>query len=165
MSTARRHPDDRGLAAVARVREVRETDSRIGLQRVLADEAAVVARLTDLESRLQAAPTVGQESTSELLGRRAALAGAGVLIQESRADAALAAGITAEARVRWGADKARLSAVEHLLDRRAARRRTDAQRRADREADDIAAQRWARERAGSHTGHDNHHDDPHGGAA
>ena len=36
----RTHPDDRGLAAVGRVRALRENDSRVGLQLVLAEEAA-----------------------------------------------------------------------------------------------------------------------------
>ena len=46
----RPHAEDRGLAAVGRVREVRETDSRIGLQRVLAEESALHDRLATLES-------------------------------------------------------------------------------------------------------------------
>ena len=41
--TRRTHPADRGLAAVARVREVRERDSRLGLVDALADLHALVA--------------------------------------------------------------------------------------------------------------------------
>jgi flagellar export protein FliJ len=146
--SARRHPDDRGLAAVARVREVRETDSRIGLQHVLAEEASVVARLAQLETGLTAAPGAAHETPGQLLSRRTALAHVGLLIQETRAEASTAAVVTAEARARWGSDKARLAAVEHLLDKRAARRRTEAERRAARDADDLAAQRWARAQHG-----------------
>ncbi|WP_158296488.1 hypothetical protein [Nocardioides albidus] len=142
--THRPHREDRGLAAVARVREVRETDSRIGLQRVLAEEAAVTSRLHTLESSIAQALVPAVATTAELVAGRARLADTGVLVEETRALAASAHVVTVDARARWGADHARLAAVEHLLERRAARRRTDAERRAARDADDLAAQAWAR---------------------
>ena len=142
--TARVHPDDRGLAAVARVRGVRETDSRIGLQRMLMEEAEVRSRLTALETSVADADLPATLTTGELVARRTALAGAGVLIGETRAAVDTAEVVSAEARARWATDRSRLAAVEHLLERRAARRRTDAERRAAREADDLAAQRWQR---------------------
>lgn len=141
------HPDDRGLAAVARVREVRETDSRIGLQRVLAEEAALLARVASLEAVLAASRVRAQETPAELLACRTALAHVGTLIQEARGAAETAAVVTADARARWSGDKARLAAVEHLLEKRADHRRTEAERKAAREADDIAAQRWSRDHA------------------
>jgi flagellar protein FliJ len=146
------HPDDRALSAVARVREVRETDSRIGLQRVLAEEAALVARLASLESVLSASRVRAQETPAELMACRTALAHLGVLIQEVRGAADTATVVTAEARARWSGDKARLAAVEHLLEKRAERRRTEADRRAARDADDLAAQRWSREHGSNHGG-------------
>lgn len=139
------HDQDRGLAAVARVREVRETDSRIGLQQVLAEQAALSGRLAGLTTVLASAGVDPVCSPGALLAQRTALANVGVLTGEVRADLATAEVVGAEARVRWGADHARLAAVELLLERRAARRRTEAARRAAREADDLAAQRWARE--------------------
>lgn len=147
------HADDRGLAAVARVREVRETDSRIGLQRVLAEQAALVARLASLEAGLRSSRVQAQATPAELLACRSALAGLGQLIQETRGAADTAAVVTDEARARWGGDKARLAAVEHLLEKRAARRRTEAERREARDADDLAAQRWARDHAAAQTRH------------
>ncbi|MDQ6523498.1 hypothetical protein RB608_07815 [Nocardioides sp. LHD-245] len=146
MSRTRRHvaAEDRGLAAVARVREVRETDSRIGLQRVLAEEAAVGARLATLESAVTATTVPAVTTTAELVAERTRLAQVGILVGETRAEAATAQVVTADARARWDADRARLAAVEHLLERRAARRRTEADRRAARDADDLAAQRWMR---------------------
>lgn len=148
--SARPHPDDRGLAAVARVRSVRETDSRIGLQRVLAEEAAVTTRLASLHTTLAGAGAAlaAPATPGELLARHASLSSLGHLLREARAAAALAADISTEARARWSADRARLAAVEHLLERRAARRRTDAARRVAREADDMAAQRWSRDHGG-----------------
>lgn len=138
------HREDRGLAAVVRVREVRETDSRIGLQQVLAEQAALTTRLDGLTGVLADAAVPAVSTPAALLARRAALTGAGILVAETRDDLATAEVVGAEARARWGADKARLAAVEHLLDARAARRRTEAARREARDADDLAAQRWAR---------------------
>lgn len=140
----RSHRADRGLAAVVRVREVRETDSRIGLQQVLAEQAALAARLDGLTGVLTATAVPPVSTPGALVAQRTALASAGVLVAETRAELATAEVVAAEARARWGADKARLAAVEHLLEQRAARRRTEAARREAREADDLAAQRWAR---------------------
>ncbi|WP_436698117.1 hypothetical protein [Nocardioides sp. BYT-33-1] len=136
---------DRGLAAVARVRAVRETDSRIGLQRVLADEAAVRARLTTLESAIATAVVPAATTEADLVAARTRLAHVGILVGEARTELATARVVAADARARWGTDRARLAAVEHLLERRAARRRTEAGRRAARDADDLTAARWARE--------------------
>lgn len=138
------HREDRGLGAVARVREVRETDSRIGLQQVLAEQAALSGRLASLTGVLESGRVEPVCSPGALLAQRTALTNVGVLAGETRAHLATTEVVGAEARVRWGADRARLAAVELLLERRAARRRTDAARRAARDADDLAAQRWSR---------------------
>lgn len=140
----RPHRDDRGLGAVARVRSVRETDSRIGLQQMLSEEAAVTRRLAGLEAQVTGVPAQAVTTPGALLARGTALANLGVLIRETRAEADTAAVVTSEARARWSTDKSRLAAVEHLLARRAEARRVEAARRADRDADDLAAQRWAR---------------------
>lgn len=142
------HPDDRGLAAVARVRSLRESDSRIGLQLVLAEEAAATARLEELTRAIATAAVPDETTPAALIAQRRALADVGLLAREARAARASAAILSAEARSRWGADHARLAAVEHLLERRAAGRRTEAGKRAAREADDLAAQRWSRQQSG-----------------
>lgn len=146
--TRRVHPEDRGLAAVARVRAIRENDSRIGLRLVLAEEAAVVARLDGLTRSIATATVPAEATPAELLAQHTALAHVGLLAQEARADRVTAEVVSAEARTRWGADRARLAAVEHLLEGRASERRTEAAKRAAREADDLAAQRWARQQGG-----------------
>lgn len=148
--TGRPHPEDRGLAAVERVRGVRETDSRIGLQQVLAERATAVAGLARLEAQLSAVPVPVASSPAELVASRTALLHVGTRIREARADVATAEVVAEEARARWAADKARLAAVEHLLDKRSGGRRTEAARRAAREADDLAAQAWARRERGGH---------------
>lgn len=142
------HPEDRGLAAVARVRSVRETDSRIGLTQVLAEEAAVAVRLAGLENQLAGTPVAHLATPGELLAHHTALTHLGTLIQETRGDVETAAVVSSEARARWTSDRARLAAVEYLLEQRAVRRRTEARRKADREADDLAAQRWSRAHGG-----------------
>nr|WP_281367348.1 flagellar FliJ family protein [Nocardioides kongjuensis] len=114
------------------------------MQRVLAEEAALAGRLTALESSIASAPVPATTTTVELVAARTQLAHVGILVGETRDQVATAEVVTADARARWGADRARLAAVEHLLERRAARRRTEAERRAARDADDLAAQRWAR---------------------
>jgi flagellar biosynthesis chaperone FliJ len=48
------------------------------------------------------------------------------------------------ARREWEERKVALAAVEHLLERRAARRRAEVARHEARELDDIASQRWLR---------------------
>ncbi len=145
----RTHPDDRGLAAVGRVRALRENDSRVGLQLVLAEEAAGAARLASLDRTLASATVPARTTPADLVAQRTALANVGLLAREARATQATAEVVTAEARARWSDDRARLAAVEQLLERRAADRRTETLNREAREADDLAAQRWAR-RAAAH---------------
>ncbi|MCL2541343.1 MAG: flagellar FliJ family protein [Nocardioidaceae bacterium] len=142
---------DRGLKAVERVRGVREQDSRIGQQHALAEERAVIGRLDGYHSRLAGAgaslPTAC--TPRELVSLRSALGMLGDIIATTREEAATATALAADARGRWAADKARLSAVEHLLERRAERRRAEAARRTAAELDDLAAQRWLRVSTGS----------------
>jgi len=137
---------DAGLAAVARVRRVREQDDRIGLQLALMESRARHGRADRLLGQLAAAPTADAWSPLQLLNERMALARVG----EAARDAQLAAGsadvVSAEARVRWEAARTRLSAVERLLELRESRRRTAAERARAKEADDLAAQRWLRAR-------------------
>lgn len=140
------HPGDRGLAAVARVRGVREQDSRIGLRIAAADAATKDAESTRLHTQLARAELPATATPGQLVARRTSLALLGGDTQVARERAGAAARITAEARAHWSADRARDAAVEHLLERRAERRRTEQARRAAAEADDLAAQAWLRRR-------------------
>lgn len=138
------HREDRGLAAVRRVREVRETDSRIGLQTARAEESAALVRVDTLGRSLSGAVVPVETTPAALLAQRTALAGLGDRLVAARGQAESAGAIAVDARARWTADRTRLAAVEHLLARRAEVRRTEAERRAAAEADDIATQRWLR---------------------
>jgi len=147
---SRVHREDRGLAAVARVRAVREQDSRIGLQMASADAAAKEAVATRLHDRLATAELPAAASPGQLAARRTSLVLLGGETRVARDRAGAAARITDEARTHWSADRARVAAVEHLLAARAERRRTDLARKAAAEADDLAAQAWLRRRTDEH---------------
>lgn len=143
--SARSH--DRGLHAVARVRGVREHDSRIGLQLALAERRTREARVVELSDRLAAAPAALDGSPAAMIALRLGIAHLGDTIRTAREDAAAQALVSDDALARWQADKSRLSAVEQLLERRAARRRTALAKAEAKELDDIASARWARREA------------------
>lgn len=142
--SARPHREDRGLAAVRRVREVRETDSRIGLKLALDEEGAAGDRHAGFVGRLAATELPDCTTPGELMALHRGLVVLGDALVAARSESAQATALAADARSRWAADRARLAAVELLLTRRADRRRAEAQRRESAEADDLAGQRWLR---------------------
>ncbi len=140
------HPDA-GMRAVARVRGVREQDSRLGLRRAADDQREAGRRLAAVEDRLaQTTPTDG-DLAGFLLTRTTAqaLASEATLARESLAAAQTLATL---ARSHWQRDKTRLSAVELLLERRAEERRAERTRREAAEIDDLVAVRWLHARRG-----------------
>lgn len=143
------HPDA-GMRAVARVRGVREQDSRLGLRRARSDEREAVRRVEVVTSRLaenaETAPT-----DSDLAGFLLTRASAQAMAAEAalaRDALARARTIATEARSHWQRDKTRLSAVELLLERRAQERRAERARRELVEIDDLVSARWIRVRHG-----------------
>lgn len=143
------HREDRGLVAVRRVREVRETDSRLGMRIALEEEARADARHSALTERLGSADVPAISTPAALVAFRQQLLHLGTAMVDARGEADGARAIAADARARWQADRARLAAVDHLLARRAELRRTEAERRTAKEADDLATQRWLRGRPAS----------------
>lgn len=141
--------EDAGLAAVARVRRVREQDDRIGLQLALAESRAKRGRVDDLLGQLVSPTTAGPVSPQQLLNDRTAAARVGQAVQDARRTARSADVVSADARARWEASRTRLSAVEQLLEKRAARRRAAVERSRSKEADDLASQSWLRVRTGA----------------
>ena len=136
--------------AVARVRAVRERDSRLGLQQAIDEQRR---HETPRWSSSAAASTRRCASTRGT--RRDLPARARRLPRAHRARSPprppqlqTARTITESAREHWQRDKTRLSAVELLLERRADERRAEQRRREVRELDDIAGQRWQRQRGG-----------------
>lgn len=135
---------DAGLNAVARVRGVRERDSRHGLTTAITEHAAVEAGVRTLEDRLAAQPGfVSGTSVTYLADRNHALAMGEALIGR-REDLRVSASVMAAATAHWRADRSRLEAVTMLLDRRAEQRRAERARTEAAHLDDIATQGWLR---------------------
>ena len=147
MSTRQSH--DKGLRAVARVREVREQTSLRQLQGSLAEQREREARLAHLTDQLTAAARIdadllGAGAPGALIGLRSTLESLGVSIGAAKEAVAEATAVATRDRRAWEHDKSRLRAVEQLLDRRAEARATEADRVVAREQDDLAAQGWLR---------------------
>ena len=141
------HPDA-GMLAVARVRAVRERDSRLGLQQAINEQRRYETHLVELGRRLDEALRFDGGTVASFLHVRAGYRAITEEIVAATADLQTARNITESAREHWQRDKTRLSAVELLLERRGDERRTELRRREDRELDDIAAQRWQRQHGG-----------------
>lgn len=140
---------DRGLRAVARVREVRERDSRIGLmraasehrerQRVAAQLEAVVRDHTD-------AISADGRPVTDWAARRSGLLALAESVRRAQDGVAAAALLRTSADEHWRRDRTRLRAVEHLLELRADARRRELAAATARELDDIGGQLWLRRR-------------------
>ena len=143
MSTGTRRAGgrDRGLHAVARVREVRERDSRAGLLQALANVATREAELAQRQRELDAASTRTFDSLGEFVTGRQFLSASATAIVEAERRLAATTTVATEARSRWQADKTRVRAIEHLLEVRAERARAERARAEARETDDIVGGR------------------------
>lgn len=142
-----RTPDndpDAGMRAVARVRGVREQDSRLGLARAAADEREAGRRVEAVVARLAAATDPAAIDPSGYATARLAAAGLAADVTASRTALASATTLTTVARSHWQRDRTRLAAVELLLERRAEARREERARRERVEVDDLVAARWMR---------------------
>lgn len=150
-----RTPDqdpDAGMRAVARVRGVREQDSRLGVARAAADEREAVRRLDAAVALLAATSDAGDADPASYGAARHAAAAVAAHVAASRAALTSATTLTAVAREHWQRDRTRLSAVELLLERRGERRRAERERRERVEVDDLVAARWLRTRSSSDAG-------------
>lgn len=144
---SRRHgTHDAGMHAVARVRSVREQDSRVGLRQAIQEQRQHERRAAELRAQLTGAERFGSGSTADFLSLRASLDALGRTLRRTERDLAGARTISEAAYAHWVADRARLAAVETLLERRAQARRAEAARREARELDEIAATLWQRRR-------------------
>jgi flagellar export protein FliJ len=143
-------PHDPGLRVVARVRGVRERDSRLGLATALAEEQAAGDRVTDLEQRLAAVEDHGTGSLAEFAARQRTVTALAEALGAAREAWRTARVVATAARESWHADRTRLAAVESLLERRADARALDRRRRDSKEMDAIAEELWRRgEREGA----------------
>ena len=129
---------DAGMLAVARVRAVRERDSRLGLQQAIDEQRRHEASLVELGRRLDEALRFDAGSRRELPARCAPATRRSPSRSAPRPrELQTARTITESARDHWRRDKTRLSAVELLLERRTDERRAEQRRREVRELDDL----------------------------
>ncbi len=136
--------EDRGLAAVRRVRSARESDSRIGLQQALAE-----ARMRDVArqlatERISSAPAfAGGDARDFQLHRRLVN---GLAEQKRQAEESAATGhrVAEQARLHWLRDRTAVRTVDLLLERRAELRGVERSRRETAQLDDLAASGWLR---------------------
>lgn len=138
------HRADRGLHAVARVREVRERDSRIGLLHTLATVRAREEELAGLQKALAEAAAPDTGDLDEFVVSRRLLNGMAVAVREAEHRLDAGRTVAAQAHARWRDDKSRIRAIEQLLERRAGRRAEEAARAEVREVDDIVGRLQAR---------------------
>ena len=139
---------DRGIRAVARVRAVREKDSQIGLQQALREQRLHEDRATELRGRVEQHQSFELGSAASFLALRASLDALGQVLRSTETDVTTSRTISEAAYGRWQQDRARLSAVEVLLERRDRVRREEAARHEARELDEIAGQLWRRRSSG-----------------
>ena len=102
-----KHSHDPGLHAVARVRGVRERDSRIGLQQALRVTAQREADAVQAQAQLDGAAPFVQGTSAQFHAQRAALAALAAQVQRSLDLAAASRATTDEARRRWQHDRTR----------------------------------------------------------
>ncbi len=141
---SRQSEQDAGMRAVARVRSVREQDSRLGLQQALRELHAADDRVAHLRDALVAADAFSGGDMAAYVALRGRLQSLGDALWTARAEAESSRTIAQSAQAHWQRDRTRLEAVEQLLERRAAERRAEAARAEARDLDDIAGQLWQR---------------------
>lgn len=132
------------LGGVVRVRRIRERDSRTGLTTALTEEQRAAALVTRIEEQLATLPEPAGSDLAAFAARQHTAAALGEALSRARADLAAAHRITLAARDQWQVDSSRLSAVESLVERRAAAVRLEVRRRETRELDDVAEDLWRR---------------------
>lgn len=142
---------DEGLRAVARVRELREHDSRHGLRLALKEQRRREEAASRYLERIEQSPAFATGSAADFQASRAALSSLSTALTAAQQRAAAGVVLTEAARAHWQSDKTRLSAVEMLLERRAAEREVAAERTRAKELDEIGARLWLR-RHGRHQG-------------
>jgi flagellar export protein FliJ len=149
------HEQDRGLAAVRRVRAAREDDSRIGLQRALAESRRRAEEADRLRTGLEAAPAFAAGSVLDFHRHSQRLTALAEATRAAGDAAATSARVADEAAGRWQHDRTEVRAVDLLLQRRAEVRAAERDRRETHELDDLAAVGWLRRRAAdAETNHD-----------
>lgn len=138
--------NQRALQAVRRVREVRERDSLIGLQRARTTHLERQAAAQAAQERLDGAPGFDRGTPADFVGHRALLTGLAEARSATQTRLQRSQTLTDEAQRRWQQDRNARRAVELLLERREEERRVERDRREASTLDDLAGQAWQRRR-------------------
>jgi flagellar protein FliJ len=136
--------EDRGLRAVRRVREVRESDSRFGLSVALGSVRERDAEVQRARARLETAEDFAAGSVADFRGHVDRLSGLVALESLATARAQASRTVAAEAQRRWQQDRRQVRVVDLLLERRALARAEERARREQAQLDDLASQGWLR---------------------
>lgn len=148
--------NDRGLAAmraVARVRDLREKESRRALQHAMADQRAHAERVAYLQRYLAESSAPALADGSAFTAHRAFLLDTGRSLTEAKQHEQVAASRSSQALTAWQADKTRVNAVEMLIERRLEEARRERQRKETTELDELASSRWSRQQAAAGAHH------------
>lgn len=133
----------KAMQAVARVREVRERDSRLGMGTALAEHRARQDAAQEAHGVLSTKnSTADAISAREFIYQRAVLSAWCQILSQRNQEADSARVLAETARAHWRHDRTRLAAVESLIERREAERQADLAHREERELDDVAARLW-----------------------
>jgi flagellar export protein FliJ len=135
---------DRGVAAVARVRGVEEKSSRVLLEQALRVVKEYEVELHTREELIRATAPFHAGTAADFVHSCTALGYMAQSAQEAAQRLEASKLAAAEAHRTWLVHKTRLRAVELLLERRAQRRREERDRRERAELDDVASQNWQR---------------------
>ncbi|RLV48776.1 hypothetical protein D9V37_13725 [Nocardioides mangrovicus] len=135
-----------GLEAVARVRRVREEDSRYGLLMAEREVNRAGEQVARLDRQLTSHGTTTVSSAGELVQLRQGLLALGELLQQAREDLESAQNVSLSARAHWQADRTRLRSIEMLQERRRDEARAERARAEARSQDEVATQLWLRTR-------------------
>ena len=144
--SATRHPEDRALNAVRRVRDAREQDSRFGLQHALRTVRERDAEVERVARRRAEVGAFASGTPGDFTAHLAHLGALAALERRAAEDARDSRLVAEESTRRWQGDRQRVRVVDVLLERRALERREERARRETRELDDMASQSWLRRR-------------------
>ena len=132
------------LAVVARVRKVREEDSRYGVQLANREVHEARVRLESLDQRLTVLGRQPVASAGELVSLRTGLLALGDAVREAQAEVESAELMALTAHEHWQQDRIRLRTIEMLLERRADAARAEQARAEAKVQDEVATQLWRR---------------------
>jgi flagellar export protein FliJ len=139
------------LRVVARVRGVRERDSRLGLVEALGEEREAAARVEALQQQLTTVTAFEAGDLAAFTSRQRTVTTLADALTLARASLDSSRVVAEAARDRWRTDRSRLAAVESLLERREAEHRHEQRRQEDRRLDAVAEDLWRRRSSGTVT--------------